>query len=166
MIGRFEVHRFGVAKLTTERWIDLGVTDEAVRHAGHGSGCDGVGFSQAAVTGFAGIGPVEVGTEIAGRQQIGLRIDRLGEDRCGVAEFQMGCMREAVERSAWRGRNRNILVAGEADFLIGEKIILHADALRGGRVALSALSQLGVETVRERPGRLRRGRDRGHPQKN
>src|SRR5258708_4899513 len=104
-----------MAELATERWVDLVMADQAVRHLREIGFGGSARFLHAAVTGRAGVGAVQMAPDVAWRRQIRFRIDRAADNRGDIAEREMLLVIEAREYRGPRRVDGCVLVAARAD---------------------------------------------------
>jgi len=153
MAGGFERGVFGVAFFAAERVVDFGMADDAIGHFGHGGGADGVGFRQAAMAGFAGVGGVEMAADFAGRLEVGLFVDGGGQEGRDVAHLQVQGVVEGYDACRGRGGYLGIFVARAASGFDGQEIVGGFGAGGGRGVAGGALQfEIQVELMREGRG--------------
>ena len=150
MIGRLQFHAPGVTKLTTVRRIDLGMADQAIRHARQGGFAHDIRLFQSAMACRTGIPAIEVRANVSGRRQVSLGIDGAGQQRRDIAQPQMLRVTEARHGGHGRRRNRDLFVTAQAHFLFRQEIVGGICARGRGRVTPGALEfHLQVQPVRK-----------------
>jgi hypothetical protein len=163
VIRGFQLGILGVALLAAKRVIDLAMADQAIGHLGHGGGRDLAGLLQTAVAGLAGVLGIQVGPDIANRLQIGLFINRGGEDGGHISHLQVQGMIEEGDTGWSRRGNLNVLVTVLAGLLFREEIVRRFGAGRGGSMASGAFQ---FEAQVELMGKGRRVYGAQNPKKN
>src|ERR1035438_10504897 len=105
--GRLQLSALHVAELATVRWIDLVMAHQAIRHLRQSAPIRPVGNLQPAMARLAGILRVELYPQLRARRcEVGLLIDRSGDQRRQIAEFQMQLVIESRQARGALGAHR------------------------------------------------------------
>jgi hypothetical protein len=144
----------GVTLFATEGIVDFGVADDAIRHLGHASRGDLVGFGQSAMTGLAGILRIQMAPDVARGLKVSLLVNRCCKNRRQIPHFEMLGVAKCHNPARRGCGNLRILMALAADGLGGQQIVGCLGAGGGRSVAGGALQfQAKVELMREGRGR-------------
>jgi hypothetical protein len=155
MAGRLEVSGLGVALLTTERVVDLVMAHQTICHLRHVGFGHRIRISQPSVASLTRIRGVQMPTDVAGRLQIVVFVNRCGNHLSYIAHSKVLLMAEMGHYGGTNHRNGHFafLVTLGADGLSRQEVVFRFVAGSGSRVTIGAVwNQLEVEFVRKGRG--------------
>ena len=91
-----EVDAFQVTRFATERVVDLGVADQAVRHLGEIGFTRLFGFLESPVASLAEVVRIQMTSDVTILSQIGTAVERCRDQRRQVAKFEVKLVVKAV----------------------------------------------------------------------
>jgi len=117
VIGGLEGRSFCMTKFATKGRVDFVVADQAIGHLRKVRFGEGCLLFHAAMTGAAGVGGVEMASDIAHRREVSLRVDRGANNGRDIPERQVLLVIEARQQSRPRLSDTHLvfLVADQAD---------------------------------------------------
>lgn len=163
--GRFQRRTRRVTGVAAKWVFDFGMTHQAIRHQRQCCRRHSIRLLQAAMTGRARIGGIQIRANIAWRGKIAFRINGPRQQLGDISHLQMLLMAEMRHQCLRRRRDGHAVMALHASLLGGQVVVRSLRAGCGGDVTAHALqAQLQMQAMGKRRWRLRRAGQRQEQQ--